>query len=94
MFIVSARFFRSLVRTTAITYSFSLPLIAQSSLAIETKISNLQPPSAIIYYDLPVLPLGQALLEFSLQSGLSIIVQQGKVAGFNSSPIISFYLSG
>ena len=89
MFVVSTRHFRTTVQAAALTYSFALSLICMSSSAEPLATPSVQP--AIIYYDLPVLPLGQALLEFSLQSGLSVVVQQDKVAGIYSSPIIGGY---
>ena len=90
MFVVSTRHFRTAVQAAALTYSFALSLTCMSSSAEPLATPSVQP--AIIYYDLPVLPLGQALLEFSLQSGVSVVVQQDKVAGIYSSPIIGCLL--
>ena len=84
---VFATMFTTTFTTTSIAIAFTPSAVASDVAAPDIT----QPASAIIYYDLPVLPLGQALLEFSLQSGLSVVVQQGKVAGFNSSPIIGGY---
>ena len=55
--------------------------------------SIVNPSEQIIYFDLPGQSLKNGLIEFAIQSKLTVIVDTGKVSGLHSRPVIGPFLA-